>query len=352
MRDISHYTIAADGGLIDINSVDPSKRYARGPYSCLSCGHLMVPALGRARKHHFKHKAGRPQNCANETYLHQLGKLVLFCALSDAIENGKTFPLNRRQSIICNRHQSDLGVTCRSQTKDIADNLAKRFDTIETEKGIAGFVADLLLTSSETGDSLLLEIEVTHQSEQRKIASGLSIVEIGIKDESDIEKLRNGIDTTSANVTCYNLPIRDAVPQRCTDPCDMACVLFLLYDTGKAWYSQTSSTQVAELTSDPRLLEWKLVNAQTSGVARDKHAFLESFKAFIVEQQFQQNRKVRSCMLCQHNGGQTTANDIYCKSLGRSVWMSSSAISCQSYFPATDAVEAMRLLDQNLRPCQ
>ena len=50
----------------------------QGPYTCLPCGHLMVPALGRTRKHHFKHKAGRPADCHNETYLHQLAKMTPF----------------------------------------------------------------------------------------------------------------------------------------------------------------------------------------------------------------------------------------------------------------------------------
>jgi hypothetical protein len=349
MRDASRYTKSADGGLIDICTVDPGNRYARGPYRCLSCGHLMVPALGRTRKHHFKHKAGRPGNCVDETYLHQLGKLTLFNALSDAIKNKKRFPLTRPQSIICDRNAAEFGITCTSRTHIFVDNLARRFDSIEMEKGVAGFIADLLLTSSDTDDKLLLEIVVTHQSEQEKISSGLSIVEIEIKNEDDIETLKVGIDTTSANVKCYNLPALEGVPQRCIDPCDMPCVLFLLYDSGKAWFSRTSSRSVAELTSDPRLITWEIVDAQNSDGVRDQLPLLDPFKRFIVDQRFQHHRDVRSCMLCQYNGGQRNAHDIHCNDRDRSVWMSSSACGCPSYLPATDAEEAMLLLDNNLK---
>ena len=264
MTDASRYTKAADGGLIDVASVDPADRYARGPYRCLSCGHVMVPALGRTRKHHFKHKAGRPQHCSDETYLHQLGKLTLFKALSEAIEHQNQFPLTRSQPMVCDYHEAHLGVICTSQTRVFLDDLAMRFDGVEMEEGIAGFIADILLTSTESGDVMLLEISVTHQSEQEKISSGFSIVEIQINSEDDIAPLKYGIDTTSKNVIFYNLPILEALQQRCFDPCNVTCSLFLLYDSGKAWYSHTSSANVAELTSDPRLVAWKIVDPRNS----------------------------------------------------------------------------------------
>jgi hypothetical protein len=303
----------------------------------------MVPALGRARKHHFKHKAGRPQNCADETYLHQLGKLTLFNALSDAIKNNKPFPLKRRQSIICDLHEAKFGTICRSQTRCFSDDLARRFDIVEMEKGVSGFIADLLLTSSETGDKLVVEIAVTHQSTEEKISSGLSIVEIEINSENDIEALKEGIETSSANVICHHLPFIEPVQQRCSDPCEVACTLLLLFDSGKAWYSHTNSVEAASLISDPSLVTWEVAGE------RSQRSFLDLFKRFILKQQFQHHHDVRSCLLCSHNGGQKDAHNIYCSFRGRDVWMSSSACGCLSYHPATDAEEAKALLDCNLK---
>ncbi len=342
MMDASRYTKAVDGELIDVRSLDPTNRYLRGPYRCLSCNQLMVPALGRTRKHHFKHKAGRPQNCTDETYLHQLGKFTLFSALSDAIKNNKPFPLKRRQSIICDHHEAKFGTICRSQTRCFSDDLARRFDIIEMEKGVSGFIADLLLTSSETGDKLVLEIAVTHQSTEEKISSGISIVEIEINSENDIEALKEGIETSSANVVCHHLSYIEPVQQRCTDPCEVACTLFLLFDSGKAWYSRTNSEEAGSFISDPSLVTWEVTGE------RGRQSVLELFKRFILKQKFQHRHIVNSCMLCRHNGGQKDAHNIYCSYRGRDVWMSSSACDCPSYDPATDAEEAKALLDCNL----
>jgi (2Fe-2S) ferredoxin len=348
MKDASRYTKAVDGGLIDVNSVDLSNRYARGPYRCLSCNHLMVPALGRTRKHHFKHKAGRPQNCADETYLHQLGKLTLFNAISDAIKNKKPFPLNRRQSIVCDHHEAKFGAICRNRTKCFSDDLASRFDIVEIEKGVAGFIADLLLTSSEISDYLLIEITVTHQSTPEKISSGLSVVEIKINCENDIEALKEGIETSAANVIFHHLPDIEPVQQRCSDPCEVPCTLFLFYNSGKAWYSHTNSSEAASLISDPSLVTWEVAPAQVFNGGRGQRSFLDLFKQFILKQKFQHRHDVRACMLCRHNGGQKNAHDIYCNYRDRNVWMSSSACHCLSYDPATDAEEAKVLLDYNL----
>jgi len=348
MKDASRYTKAADGELIDIAAVDPSNRYARGPYRCLSCNHIMVPALGSVRKHHFKHKSERPLNCSNETYLHQIGKITLFNTLSDCMKYKKPFLLNRRQPIVCNHYEENFGLICRDQTTYFADDLAGRFDVVEIEKSIAGFVADVLLTSSQTGEKFLIEIAVTHEISQEKISSGLGVVEIKINCEDDVEELKKGISTSSANVNCYHLPDVAPANKRCVDPCNIPCTLLLLYDSGKAWYSHTTSTEAKYLISDRSLISWEVAPTHFAGDKRSQRSFLDLFKQFILKQKFHDGHIVRSCMLCRHNAGQRTAHDIYCNDRGRNVWMSSSACGCQSYAPATDAEEAKVLLDYKL----
>lgn len=330
-------------------SVDPNDRYAQGPYRCISCGNLMVPALGKTRKHHFKHKAGRPENCADETYLHQLGKNALFDALSDAIRHQRPYPLIRSQSVECDRRKSDFGIICTHRKSEFLDDLAKRFDSVELEKGVNGFVADILLTSSETGEFLLLEIAVTHRCEKEKINSGVGIVEIKIRCEEDIEPLRHEIATAAPNVICYNLQEPAALAQRCDHPCSVNCMLFLLYDNGKAWYSQISSSQIAEFTADPNLVAWQVIDAWSYSGGRTSKPLLEQFKKALVEQHLNSPNRVKSCMLCQHNNGQVGVHDVLCSWKNRKVWMSSSASSCIAYSPVADEVAAMKLLSSNLK---
>lgn len=348
MGDTCRYARASEGKVIEIASIDPADRYKLGPYRCLSCDHIMVPALGRTRKHHFKHKAGRPTNCTDETYLHRLGKITLFKAISDAIQNSSQFPFYRHRQMICDHHQHQFGITCSDRMQRYQEDLIAQFDRIEMEKGVAGFTADLLLTSTRSENCLLLEISVTHQCEQEKIDSGLSIIEIQIQSEDDIEGLKFGIDGTSSAVKCINVPFSEPTTQRCSDPCDVPCTLLLLYNSGKVWYSQTSSSKLTALISDPHLKAWEIIDWRNTLKLQDDKSILDPLKEFTIQQLFGHRQFVKTCMLCKHNGGQVNRHDAYCKARNQNVWMSSSASNCKSYFPATNADEAKQLLDQNI----
>jgi competence CoiA-like predicted nuclease len=115
MADASRYALSPTGTLVCISDVDADDRYAHGPYSCLACDHVMVPELGRVRKHHFKHKAGRPVDCLNETYLHQLAKKTLFEAINNAMVSGQEYLLIRHRDIICDHYAEQHNIVCTNQ---------------------------------------------------------------------------------------------------------------------------------------------------------------------------------------------------------------------------------------------
>lgn len=344
MPDASRYAVSPRGKLVCISDVDAEDRYAHGPYNCLACGHVMVPALGRVRKHHFKHKAGRPADCLHESYLHQLAKKTLFEAISDAMVTGQQYPLTRSRDIVCDHFAKPYGITCTNQQLPFTEDLASRFDCIDIEKGVNGFVADILLSSRATGDTMLVEVAVTHQCDDAKVASGLAIVEIMIRTEDQIEQLKLGLDTTSGPVRNHNATPLSPIRQNCTAPCGASGLALLLFRNGKAWYSEVPLGADEYVTSDPNLVTYEVVDPKIGRGDRNWSAINASLGDFVIRQAYDSGRNVRSCMLCQHNGGRANDNDIYCMAKGRNMWMSSSATTCDAYFPPSTSDDARELL--------
>ena len=342
--DASRYVSSSGGTLVCISDVDAEDRYAQGPYSCLACGHIMVPALGRVRKHHFKHKAGRPADCLHESYLHQLAKKILFEAISDAMVAGQQYPLIRSRDIVCDHFAEPHGITCTNQQLPFPEDIASRFDHIDIEKGVNGFVADVLLSSIATGEMMLLEIAVTHQCDDAKIASGLAIVEIMIRNEDHIEQLKSGLDATSGSVQYHNATPLGPIRQNCTAPCRASSLALLLFRNGKAWYSEVPLGADEYVTTDPQLVTYEVVDPKIGRGDRNWSTIKVSLGEFIIRQAYESGQNVRSCMLCQHNGGRANDNDIYCMAKGRNMWMSSSATTCDAYFPPSTIDGARDLL--------
>lgn len=347
--DASRFVRAVDGGLIDVSEISSEDRYARGPYTCLACGHLMVPALGRTRKHHFNHKAGRPADCHGETYLHQLAKLALYTGLSAAMREGLPYPLTRAQPVICSYYEDAFGLACTGKRAALETDLAAMFDRVEMEAGAGGFVADVLLSSRASGERMLLEVAVSHSCDEEKIASGLPIVEIDIRSEEAAARLARGIDTTSGWTRCHNLHDPEPVPHRCTTPCTATALVALLYENGKVWYSETEIGKEKELLSDLRLVAHEVVDVRLGRPSRTWAEIVDYLGPFMIRHAFKVHRPVRSCLLCWNNGGRVNEHDIFCMAKNSLVWMSSSASGCSDYEPAADAEEAEQLLDGQVR---
>lgn len=346
LPDASRYVRTGEGDLIDVCEVNPDDRYARGPYTCIACNHLMVPALGRARKHHFKHKAGRPADCYNETYLHQLAKMTLFSVLSEAIRTGQPYWLTRDRPVVCFYYQEPFGLSCTAQRAPYGTDLATMFDQVAVEAGVGGFIADILLSSSRSDARMLLEIAVTHPCDENKTSSGLPIIEIGILNEEAANRLRDGIDAASRHTRCHNLPSPDTAPHLCTTPCTAQGLALLLYQSGKAWYSELriGTPDEVQILSDPNLLVHAIVDVKLGDPTRPWQTVRDHLGAFMIQQAFEDNRIIRSCLFCRNNGGRVDNHDAYCEAKDRKVWMSSSAIGCADYDPAGDGDEARLIL--------
>lgn len=334
--DKSKYVRGVNGELIDIDSVHPDHRYAKGPYQCLSCGQSMVPALGSQRAHHFKHKAQRPIDCRHETYLHELAKLTVFSAVSNAMLLGTPYTLTLMAPMACDRFYSEAGFICGNGRVPKSFDITSKFNGVELERGVNGFVADILLSSSRSAEILAIEIAVTHPCDREKIKSGLRIIEIELRSEDQIESLWHGIDATHNGVTTYNLAALETVKQRCVAPCQTMVTVLLLYKNGKPWFSKCELAKLGELTNDPHLVTWEIAQGSGAEPMEGYRCVPQGLKEFILKQGYEYGRKVKSCLICRHIRGSQGQNDVNCAAKGGAVWMSSSAVSCSSYSPTRD----------------
>ena len=182
-------------------------------FICYGCGGRMIARLkADKREPHFAHF--RDGTCSRETYLHHLGK-KLFVEMFEHYRNNKiSLSVNFLQQGVCNSSECPLGAKspCEGSTRTGKFNLLPDYSkcTVEEYDKETGFRPDILLTN-ENGDKVYVEILVTHEITQKKIDSGVPIIEIPIYDEDDLELFKceknvAGVSFLEYRATCYNLP--------------------------------------------------------------------------------------------------------------------------------------------------
>ncbi len=157
-------------------------------YFCPYCNAPMVPRQGAKRKWHYAHKPDIEHPCCYESYLHKLAKLQI----KNCFDNTNQFHITFSPKTFCSIHNCPLNARqpC-SWPESKTFELKHLYDTCSIEKGINGFIADLILSSSEYPDRppIIIEIFVKHKSSEEKIKSGLRIIEIKIQSEKDISDI-------------------------------------------------------------------------------------------------------------------------------------------------------------------
>lgn len=171
--------------LVDIRDVSKEERHEH-TYRCITCGEVLLPRLGNERARHFYH--GKDTTCDGESYIHKLAKL----RLKEKFDKSKHFYVSYIVTNVCSEEGCKLrNVNCSIPHEQHKIDLKKYYDTATIEAPINGFVADILLFNSKKPEyqPVLLEIRVTHACEQEKLDSGLKIIEVRVKKESDVNAL-------------------------------------------------------------------------------------------------------------------------------------------------------------------
>ncbi len=188
LRSDIKYQNASDtsGKVVNIDEVTPESR-ANMRFSCIGCGREMVAVLGKKNKHHFRHK--EEVTCNEETYLHRLTKRIL----KEKFDSEAQFIVKYHVPIECpiSAGCSFNDRSCSSMVLKPID-LKQFYDTCEEEVSYSGFRADLMLSHSgfPNRKPVFLEVAVTHDCEQEKVNSLIPIIEIKIRSEEDVNKIK------------------------------------------------------------------------------------------------------------------------------------------------------------------
>ena len=166
-----HRAALCNEKLINIDDVTPESRKS-STYICLGCRQEMEACLGEVRKHYFRHK--NKENCNWESYLHKLSKYIL----KARFEQQEHFLVHFNAVNTCEKIDNCPFHRCKKEFVAELD-LKKYYDTCEIEGSFRGYRADVLLTHSEYPKrALFLEVAVTKKCDEKKINSGIRIIEI------------------------------------------------------------------------------------------------------------------------------------------------------------------------------
>jgi len=182
------YAKDKNGNLIDINNLNEKNRN-NVSYFCIGCGNELIARLGKIKVHHFSHK--KEVNCSGETYLHLLGKQLLYDNYLECLKTNVPFNIEFYQKRVCNHYEQDLGVKCNLEKSIVKFDLTQHFDKISIEEREGSFIADIMLTSKSGKDKIFIEIAVTHLSTEQKLNSKYRIIEINIDSEEDFEPIKS-----------------------------------------------------------------------------------------------------------------------------------------------------------------
>ena len=157
-------------------------------FFCINCGEEMIAKLGEIKSRHFAHKA-ETLDCNSETYLHKLAKL----RLKEKFYSAASFEIAYWQEVKCSDKSSCpffKEEECKEKRLKSFD-LKKYYDTCQEEQREDSFIADLKISSSQNPKRppVTIEIYVSHKCSLPKKESGIRIIEVRIKDESDIQDL-------------------------------------------------------------------------------------------------------------------------------------------------------------------
>lgn len=192
MAEIKYQHAYIDNNKENIISIDDvtTENRKQHKYYCIGCGNELLPRAidSKYRAPHFYHR--EVVNCSGETYLHKLTKKFL----KQKFETETSFIVEYNVTKRCSNASCNYrNPHCREENAPYIIDLKKYYDTCTEETSINGFIADLLLTNSKNPkiEPTLIEVCVSHPCDEDKRNSGLRIIEIKIKDEQDVNILRN-----------------------------------------------------------------------------------------------------------------------------------------------------------------
>lgn len=291
----------------------------------------MVPALGNKVEWHFRHKHDDIGHCSEETYLHRLAKRLFVNAYRKALKDGTAYYLRQKNSEQCSIWKNIFGFICEQSPSLQKFDLTSSFDRIQEEVAADGFIADVLLYSSNTDSKLLIEMKVSHGCTPEKLASGLRIIEIEINSEASMDAFGSGLDTSDNRLSTYNF--KPLLPEElpCRFDCGRKLRAFHVFRNGEVYPQFAHPSDVARTKELTDTVYTQLVHHGSQGILPNEghgiDIYEESIKAFLL------GLNVRNCTICNHSALFINDTDeAFCKKRKTRV-PNNEAISCEIFQP-------------------
>jgi hypothetical protein len=322
------YALNEFGKLTSI--VDADKNHS-DKYACLQCGDTLIPKKGKIYRHHFSHK--NKLDCNYETYLHKLGKILFFNLYKNCIDNKIPFYTDYEIIKICNTcdAKENFNLNCYLKSEVGKIDLTTIFDQVYLEKNHDGFIADVLLKSSQRKEVIFIEIWVTHKCEKIKIDSGNRIIEINLKNEDDLKFLeKKYIHQNISNCSFYNFKVPIIKKNHIQiNECDEVVSLFTIYKSGKAISRSILRKNLEKEFQNPNTLYNKIENYNEDGNS-DFNNFISN-----VEEASRKGIKFKNCFACRF-WAENTRYDydaiIFCKRHKALVENSNHGYNCDKFW--------------------
>ncbi|WP_299809400.1 hypothetical protein [uncultured Shewanella sp.] len=219
-------------------------------YTCPGCCGEMVAVKGSVNIHHFRHNQA---TCSYETYLHNAAKNAFYSRFN---ETCNPIVLVLERAISCESRKKkfllDISTSC-TNVIEAKYNLKKLFSQASLEKydKRTGFTPDVMLSNLDNDRLCYVEIFVTHKCTEEKIASGVPIVEISVKDENDIKYIQESdFSFSDLNISLYNFSVKDKSVQKCHNNCRYSTLLFEIWSLSPSGRLNKVVKSFAHLTEE------------------------------------------------------------------------------------------------------
>ena len=302
------YCVDENNRLVHISELTKETRHSQ-TWRCPQCGQILIPNLGEKNRWHFSHKADTA--CDGETDLHKLAKR----RIREKFESSDSLTITFVRDVPCNQHETCLyysNDSCHKKNVPITSfNLKDFYDTCQEEIQVEEFRPDLLLTNSKKPDRepIFIEINVTHQSEEKKLKSKYRIIEtIQIKTEEDIEDIIKkefveGIDE-GRNCKTYNFK-RDKMDLPSIKVDGVPIERFVLFKNGAAKVYKAHEYAVLCDKLNERVHPNSVceLNMKEFGIElwgeNAENKILDSYESGLVYLMKKKGWQIKNCILCK-----------------------------------------------------
>lgn len=292
-------------------------------YTCITCGNELIPRIGKYNERHFAHRI--TIDCNGETYLHKLGKELFEEHYKDCVENGIPFWVKLYQEKKCNCSEKEFNRNCELGTELVSIDLTRYYKQIVVEQIDGDFKPDLILTHDDPQKQIFIEIIVTHRSTEKKLGSGIRIIEINVDNEDDLELIKqHELSENDSKLRIVNFVRNEIRETKSVTNCDEAADLFLVYKSGKC-FMQT--LPINKIQSEQKRLKYSTLFSSVKQQAFENHVIAA----------YKQKKIAKNCYLCANHAKAKQSMDFidHIDNIGKAIYCFKNKTRCNS----NDAIE-------------